>query len=137
MTDNTTVTTVSHEDASRLPEPKWFWRRILIYLVTVWAMAINTWMSWQVVALASQVVRGNDLATLGAMTINLKYGYFTVWGALVLYGVGASVTDVASLVSAVRTTRKETVTSAPPPVAVVTTAAGTTTTAAPEKPSWR
>lgn len=107
------IKTTTHEEASRLPEPKWFWRRVLIYIVTFWAMGLLTWAVWRVIGIANRSVRADELPVLGAIIIIIRYGFYTAWGALVLYGVGASVTDVAVLASAVRTTRRETVTTAP------------------------
>lgn len=120
MTDVATVHTVEHAEASRLPEPVWFWRRWLIYGCTVFAMAICTAIVFRVYAVAD----------IGTMRLIIRYSFYTIWAAVVLYGVGASVTDVAVLASAVRTTRKETVTTAAPPVSTTTTAAGTTVTTA-------
>lgn len=100
---------VEHGEASRLPEPRWGWRRLLIYVVTFWAMAMTTWAVWRVIGIANKSVRADELPVLGAIIIVIRYGFYTAWGALVLYGVGASVTDVAQLASAVRTTRRETI----------------------------
>ena len=137
MTEPATVRTVEHEEASRLPEPKWFWRRLLIFIVTFWAMAVVTWVVWRVIGIANRSVRADELPVLGAMVIVIKYGFYTAWGALVLYGVGASVTDVASLASAVRTTRKETFTSGPPLARIAAPeASATAAPAAPEEPAW-
>lgn len=114
------VKTTTHEEASRLPEPKWFWRRVLIFIVTFWAMGLLTWAVWRVIGIANRSVHADELPVLGAIVIVIKYGFYTAWGALVLYGVGASVTDVATLASAVRTTRRETITTASPLQAIHT-----------------
>lgn len=127
-----TVKTITHEEASRLPEPVWFWRRWLIYGCTVFAMAICT----------AIVVRVYGVADIATMRLIIRYSFYTIWAAVVLYGVGASVTDVAVLASAVRTTRKETVTTAPPPAQITTPEATVSTpaaapTALPKAPPWK
>lgn len=119
-----TVTTVEHNEASRLPEPKWFWRRWLIYIVTLASLIILSFTVWVVL----QWVRD-----IGTLRLIIRYCFYTMWTAVILYGVGASVTDVAVLASAVRTTRKETVTTAPTPATI--TAAGTTTVSTPVIPA--
>jgi hypothetical protein len=111
-----TVTTVEHGDASRLPDAQWFWRRVLIYMVTIWAMAIGTWMVYAVYRIALANAPPSQLVVLGLMGVALRYSFYTVWAALILYGVGAAVTDVAQLAAAVRTTVKQTITTGPPVV---------------------
>ncbi len=120
MTENATVTTVEHAEASRLPEPNWLWRRWLIYIVTLGALTVLSFTVWVVL----QWVRD-----IGTMRLIISYSFYTMWTAVILYGIGASVTDVAVLASAVRTTRKETVTSAPPTGTATTTSGATTTVA--------
>lgn len=120
--ENTTVRTISHEQASRLPEPSWTWRRALIYIGTLWAQGICTWTVWRVIEMAGSArsLSPDQLTILGVYVLVIKYSFYTVWGVIVLYGVAASVTDLASLASAVRTTRKETITTAPPTAKVTT-----------------
>lgn len=106
------VTTVEHNEASRLPEPKWFWRRWLIYGVTIWTLIL---LSCTVTVVLHRVL------DVGTLRLIIRFSFYTMWAAVILYGVGASVTDVAVLASAVRTTRKETVTTVPPLQGSVTT----------------
>lgn len=113
-----TVTTISHEEASRLPEPQWFWRRWLIYGVTVWAMGLLTATVVVVLWVARHPDQPIAVAVLNVLALIIRYSFYSAWAAVILYGVGASVTDLAVLASAVRTTRKETVTSAPQPSAI-------------------
>ncbi|MGA0604847.1 hypothetical protein ACO2Q0_02515 [Phenylobacterium sp. VNQ135] len=113
--EQATVKTVEHAEASRLPEPQWFWRRWLIYGCTVASLVILSAVVWAVLR--------HVPPHLPTYQLIIRYSFYTVWAAVLLYGVGASVTDVAQLVSAVRTTRKETLTTAPPPVAIQTPAA--------------
>lgn len=95
------TTTVEHSEASRLPDPRWLWRRILLYVIAATAIYV----------LVRFVDMVTDVATLRVMA---RYAFYTLWLALTLYCVGATVTDVAKLVAAFKTTRKETTTSAAP-----------------------
>jgi uncharacterized membrane protein YcjF (UPF0283 family) len=105
MTDNATVRTVEHGEASRLPDTSWLWRRILIYLVIIVCLAI----AWRVSE------RVTDIGTLRQI---LRYAFGMMALGLMLYGVGSTVTDVAALVTAFLSTKRTTVTSAPPPATV-------------------
>jgi hypothetical protein len=119
MTENATIRTVEHGEASRLPEPTWFWRRWLIYGVTVWAMVILSVSTNAVLDVArDNAISQGQLAALGTHGLIIRYSFYTAWMAVLLYGVGASVTDVAAFVAAVRTTRKETITTAPQPASL-------------------
>ena len=51
--------------------------------------------------------RITDVSTLRTI---VRYGFYTMWLGLLMYGVGATATDLAKLAAAVKTTRKETVT---------------------------
>ena len=105
MTDNATVRTVEHGEASRLPDTSWLWRRILIYAV----IAVCLLIAWRVSE------RVTDIGTLRQV---LRYTFGMMALGLMLYGVGSTVTDVAGLVTAFLSTKKTTVTSAPPPATV-------------------
>lgn len=113
--DLATVKTVEHGEASRMPEPKWFWRRWLIYGVTVWALLILSFTVASFLNLAERIVPPGQLAVLGTLGLIIRYSFYTAWMAVVLYGVGATITDVTGFVAAFKTTRKETVTTALPP----------------------
>lgn len=121
MNDLATIKTVEHLEASRLPEPNWFWRRWLIYGCTVWVLVLLSLTVHQVLNIASQnAITEAQLAALGTLGLIVRYSFYTVWGAIVLYGVGASFTDIATLVTAWKTTRKETTTTASPPARLAT-----------------
>jgi hypothetical protein len=121
MTEQATIKTVEHLEASRLPEPNWFWRRWLIYGCTIWVLILLSFTVHRVLAIAAQnAITEAQLAALGTLGLIVRYGFYTVWGAIVLYGVGASFTDIATLVTAWRTTRKETTTTAAPPATLST-----------------
>lgn len=139
-----TVTTLEHGEASRLPDTAWLWRRILIYVVTLWAMSLGTWMTYAVYNIAISNAPPSQLVVLGLMGVVIRYSFYTVWAALILYGVGAAVTDVAQLAAAVRTTVRQTITTAQAPT--VATSAPVTVVAAPtvsptvvaqEVPPWK
>lgn len=121
------VKVVEHGDASTLPDSSgWMWRRLLIYLVTVAALAFTGWI----------IERIDDVTTLRMIA---RYCLGLVALCLFLYVAGASAEDVVRLVSAVRTTRKETITNTPPEVAPAVVAAVVGETApspASDKPPW-
>jgi len=124
------IKTIEHGDASRLPEPIWFWRRILIYVCVVVALVILTVVCWRVMLV--------ETFDIGTARLIIRYCFYTIWSAVVLYGVGASVTDVAVLVAAVRTTRKETIASAPAAGSVTQDGStAETRSELPEQPAWR
>lgn len=97
----TTHKIVEHGEASRMPDTSWTWRRILIFGVA----GVGSYMLWRAANLVTDV---------GTLKVIIRYGFYTLWLALILYGVGATVTDLAKLAAAVKTTRKETVSTAPP-----------------------
>ncbi len=139
---NATIKTIEHLEASRLPEPTWFWRRWLIYGVTVWTLSLLTASVCVLLWIATHPAQAPPALVLNILSLLIRYSFYTAWAAVILYGVGASVTDVASLASAVRTTRKETITTAPPPATLTSSASGATKVEAPaatipEKPSWK
>lgn len=126
------VKTTSHEEASRLPDPQWGWRRALIFLTVGSVMAMLSWV----------IFRRIERLADPALVIFVRYSFYTMWLGLTLYGVGATVTDVAKLVGAVMTTRRVTETVAPPAAGIITPEAQVVAPpAAPapqpeEKPPW-
>ena len=100
--DQATTKVVEHGEASRLPDTSWTFRRLLIFLVAI----VCLFLTWQVLGRVSDVVTLRMIA---------RYSLGLVALCLFLYVGGASATDVVRLVSAVRTTRKETLMSGPPP----------------------
>lgn len=113
MTENATIRTVEHGEPSALPETGWLWRRIYAFAVTI-AMTVLAWRISE---------RIEDIPTL---RLALRYAFWTILLMCLLYMAGASAEAITKLVSAVRTTRKETVTTAPPPATLTQTAAGAT-----------
>lgn len=105
------IKTVQHEEASRLPDTSWMWRRILIYAVCGVCLLI----AWRVSE------RVTDVVTLRQIN---RYTYGLLALSLMLYGVGATVTDVAKLVTAFLSTKKTTETTAPPSATVSQSADG-------------
>lgn len=105
MTENATVHTVEHLDPSELPETNWLWRRTFIFVTTLAALGLAYWI----------VGKTADIDTL-RMIARLAL-YLVAFFAL-LYIAGAGSEDITRLVTAFRSTRKETVTSAPPPAAI-------------------
>lgn len=100
-----TVKTIEHVEASRMPDTSWLWRRVLIFAV----LAVMLFIAWRV---SERVV---DVATLRQIN---RYAYGIIALGLLLYGVGATVTDVAQLVTAFLSTKRVTLTTppaAPPP----------------------
>jgi hypothetical protein len=109
-----TVKTVQHEEASRLPDTNWLWRRVLIYVICLGCLVF----AWR---LCEWVVQHGDIGTIRQMT---RYNYGMMALALMLYGVGATVTDVAKLVTSFLSTKKTTETTAPPPATITTSPSG-------------
>lgn len=98
------VKTVVHEEASRLPDTSWTWRRILIFgVITV--MCLIAWRVSERVA---------DIQTLRQVN---RYAYGIICLGLLLYGIGATVTDVTRLMTAFFSTKKITLSegNTPPP----------------------
>lgn len=123
--------TIEYTEASRLPEPRWFWRRWFIFACTAWAMIVSTWAVQEVLVIARTNATRNDLLSIQVLEIVIKFGFYTIWGGILLYGVGASVTDVAHLVTSMRTARKETVTKTDAPGTIQTPDASVSTIADP------
>lgn len=92
---------VEHGEASRMPDTSWTWRRILIFGVA----GVASYMLWRA---------ADSVTDVSTLKVIIKYGFYTLWLALILYGVGATVTDLAKLAAAVKTTRRETVSTQPP-----------------------
>ncbi len=113
MTENATIRTVEHGEPSALPETGWVWRRSYAFAVT-FTMTVLAWRISE---------RVEDIATL---RLALRYAFWTILLMCLLYMAGASAEAITKLVSAVRTTRKETVTTAPPPATLTQTASGAT-----------
>lgn len=100
MTDQGATKIIEHGEASALPETSWAWRRVLIFLVSITCL----YLAWFV------TTKTTDAATLREIARN---ALGLVGLCLFLYVAGASATDVVRLVSAVRTTRRETITNTP------------------------
>lgn len=95
------LTVVEHGEASALPEIKWLWRRLFVFAATIF-LCFHVWEATQRLdaeALARTV--RNDQILIGLFAL--------------LYIAGGTTEAIALLVSAFRTTKKETVTTAPPP----------------------
>lgn len=88
--------TVEHGEASELPKAAWRWRRVYAFLVT----AALLYLVWLVVG------RTVDVGTLREIA---QYSLILVGLVTFVYVAGATATDVVQLVSAVRTTRRETI----------------------------
>lgn len=113
MTENATIHTVEHGEASELPELGWFWRRTFAFGFTVACLLF----AWRVSE------RVTDVATL-RMGLRMALGLAALMA--LLYMAGASTEAITKLFAAVRTTRKETLTTAPPPATLTSTASGGT-----------
>lgn len=100
MTEPTTTKTIEHGDASALPDVRWLWRRILVFIVTIACL----YLAWLVVEKVADVGALREIARIALMIVAL---------CIFVYVAGATATDVIRLVSAVRTTVKETVTTTP------------------------
>jgi membrane glycosyltransferase len=117
MTDQATVRTVEHGDASEIPAARWFWRRWYVIALTAAVLGLIAWLTREI----------TDVITL-RMTI--RYLCWTLLSLVFVYVAGATATDCVNMVSVLRSTRRETVTTAPPPAqirtpeAIVTTDAG-------------
>lgn len=96
-----TVTTksVEHGEASRLPDTSWLWRRVLIFAVLTVMCVIAARVSERV----------SDIGTLRQIN---RYSYGIILLGLLLYGVGATITDVVKLMTAFASTKKITETKA-------------------------
>jgi len=99
--ETATVKVVEHEQASRLPDTSWMWRRVLIFAV----LGVMLFIAWRV---SERVI---DVGTLRQIN---RYAYGIIALGLLLYGVGATVTDVARLVTAFLSTKRTTTTQAAP-----------------------
>lgn len=97
-----TQTIVEHGEASALPDTSWFWRRVLVFLVSI----VCLYLAWLIAG------KTTDTATLREIARNALW---LVGICLFLYVAGASATDCVRLVTAFRSTRRETITTAPPP----------------------
>lgn len=114
MTEPASVKIVEHGDASRLPDPRWLYRRLVIYAVT----AVMLWAVWRVVDWLvdpSELKRAIDWPTVRLI---VRYTFLTLWLVLTLYCVGATVTDVTKLIAAWKTTRRETTSTATAPAII-------------------
>ncbi len=114
----TTVKTVEHEEASRLPDTSWLWRRVLIFTVC----GVMLYITWRI---SERVLNPETFGVVNQYNLSIlrqinTYAYGLLALGLLLYGVGATVTDVAKLITAFLSTRKITQTSAPPPSTVRT-----------------
>lgn len=98
MTDTASaVHTVEHTEASAMPEVKWGWRRLYIFLVTAALLAPVYWVTY----------RTTDIETAKMIA---RYAMWLVGLYAMLYVAGSTSTDITGLVAAFRTTRKETIT---------------------------
>jgi hypothetical protein len=114
------IRTVEHAEPSvikDLPETKWLWRRVFVFSCTLACALIIAWI----------VRKTTDIQTLRTIAVNSQY---LVALFAILYMTGSGIEGVVALVTAFRSTRKETITSAPPPVSV-TTPGATVQTASP------
>jgi len=107
MTDNATVRTVEHNEASALPETGWLWRRVFVFACTAVVLA----MVWRV---------SERVTDVGTLKMTIRYLIFAVYLFALLYLAGASTEAITRLLAAVRTTRKETVSTAAPPATITT-----------------
>lgn len=102
--DNATIHTIEHGEASDLPKVQWFWRRVFVFALTAVLCAIV----WRLTERVTDIPMLHDVARISLGIIALL---------VFAYVVGATATDCVSLVSALRTTRRETLTTpgaAPP-----------------------
>lgn len=95
-----TTRTVEHGAASDLPETNWTWRRWFVWAVTIFACALL----WRITE------RVTDITTLREA---VRYLCGIIVLILTLYLAGASAEKMVQIISAVRTTRRETVTTTP------------------------
>jgi hypothetical protein len=112
VTDQAVIHTVEHGEASDLPENNWFWRRLFVWAVTVFASGMAFFISQRI----------NDISTLRWA---LRFSFYTIWLCMVLYMCGATTERLTELMAALRSTRKETITTAPPPATITSTPGGT------------
>jgi hypothetical protein len=132
MTDPSTIRTVEYGDASDLPEINWLWRRVFIFLLTVWC-AFHLWLT---------VRRIDDIGTLREV---VRGDQLLIALLALLYIAGASTEAITRLVGAVRTSRKETIAEASPPTSIASHGTTITSTPAPtpapppvlpDRPPW-
>lgn len=105
MSDPAPVETkvVEHVEASALPKPKRpFWRVVVVLLAVVAGLAIAFWV----------VGKTDDVRTLRLIA---QWALGLVYFSLFVFVADGSAQDVVHLVTAFKSTRKETVMSAPPP----------------------
>lgn len=110
------VKTVEHTEASRLPDTSWLWRRLLIYF----CCGVSLFIAWR---LSERVIDPTVMREI------IRYSFGITALALTLYGVGATCTDVATLITSFMSTKKITETSAPAPSVVTPGHADTTSQA--------
>lgn len=112
------VSVVEHGEASRMPDTSWVWRRLLIFGVCIVASALLFVVVLILEHITERAIEGFALPVtaefFGVLKVTIRYGFYTLWLGLSLYGVGATVTDLAKLAAAVKTSRREMVTSTPP-----------------------
>ncbi len=118
--ENATQTVVEHGEASNLPDTSWLFRRALIFLIALAAIASVFWVLGHV----------TDISTLRMIA---RYSLGLQAFTLFLYVAGATASDVVRLVGAIRTTRRETVTTAAPPASI--SASGAVIAAEPGHPT--
>lgn len=125
MTDTASaVHTVEHTEASAMPEVKWGWRRLYIFLVTAALLAPVYWVTY----------RTTDIETAKMIA---RYAMWLVGLYAMLYVAGSTSTDITGLVAAFRTTRKETITTGGAAVAADPAPAPEPPAAAvPDRPAW-
>lgn len=128
---NATVKTVEYTEPSPVPESNWLWRRTYVFVVTALLCAHVGWLTYRI----------DDIGSLREIARNSQ-GLILLYA--LLYLAGASAEAISSIVAAIRTARKETVTSAPPPAQITTSPAGRTTVEAQpdaaqpkDGPPWR
>ena len=100
MSDPTVTRVIEHGAASEIPAARWFWRRWYVFALTAAVLGLLWWLT-----------RGmEDVVTL-RMTI--RYLCWTLLSLVFVYVAGATATDCVSMVSALRSTRREVTTAAP------------------------
>lgn len=109
---------IEHGEASRMPDTSWTWRRALIFGICALASVLLYIAVAALIRIVDRAVVGGQITLLdrelfSALKLVIKYAFYTLWLGLILYGVGATVTDLAKLAAAVKTTRRETHTSGP------------------------
>lgn len=129
MTDApATVTTIEHGEASAMPEVNWLWRRVFVFALSICFCGLVWWIA----------TRSSDIPTLREIARNSQW---IILFCVFAYVMGASATDAVRLATALRSTRKETVTTAPAGAAaapdIVASAVAAAKAALQDLPPWK